>query len=127
MDEVELLLHHALTGRQGGGSLCQIPGKKFRRAYVLMNILLRRGTIAEVQPYDQVMAFPHVDMYIPMLKTGTEIKPDGSMVQRFGKVALSADSREELLDAMRYFQTHLQILDENHENMVIPSMGSNYR
>ena len=45
------------------------------------------------------------------------------MVQRFGKVALSAPSRELLLNAMRSFQGRIQILDTNGDSMIIKSIG----
>lgn len=125
IDQLEMLIRHAVTGVFEGYDLekLNIP---FKRNYVLMNILLAKGTISEIQNYDEVLAFPNVDVYIPMKKVGDIIEPDGSMVQRFGKVSLSADSREELLDAMRYFQNNLKILDENGNNMVISSLGNSY-
>lgn len=124
LDELEMLLRHALTGKLEGYALTLT--RPFNHHYVLMNILLGEGTIASIQPYEEVVKFPHVDKYIPMYQVGKTIKPDGSMVQRFGKVSLSADTREELVAAMRYFQSNLQILDEDGNNMVIASVGEKY-
>ena len=91
-----------------------------------MNILLREGTIGSVPDCGEVMKFPNVDVYIPVKEAGTRIVPDGSMIQNFGKVSFSADSREELTEAMRYFQEHIQVLDDNGSRMAIKSIGDNY-
>ncbi len=125
IDQLEMLLRHALTGNFTGDY--KLPLKRpFNNSYVLMNILLKKGKISKIQNYDEVVKFPNVEQYIPMKNIGDIIEPDGSMVQRFGKVSLSASTRQELFDAMRYFQNNLQIIDENGENMVIPSMENSY-
>ncbi len=124
IDQLEMLLRHALTGKLEGYDLS--GDKTFKNNYVLMNILLKAGKIGSIQPYDEVKYFPNVCEYFPMKVVGDEIKPDGSMVQRFGKVSLVAESREKLLDAMRYFQNNLQIIDENGDNMVILSLDNHY-
>lgn len=124
-DEAELLLRHALLGTVGDQEnsafrkLAEVP---FHNCYALMNILLRKGVIKEVPDIREVSQFPNVDRYIPVLKTGTEIRPDGSMVQRFGKVSFSAPNREALMNAMKHFQNTIKISDENGTNMVIPSI-----
>ena len=92
-----------------------------------MNILLSKGTIGFIQSPKEVEVFPNVDEYIPMKKVGDIIEPDGSMVQRFGKVAFSASTRKELLDSMRYFQNNLNILDGNGNKMVISSLSEDYK
>ncbi len=125
LDELEMLLRHALTGKLEGYELPLT--RDFKRSYVLMNILLSGGTIGSIQDYKEVIEFPNVDMYVPMYQVGKVIVPDGSMVQRFGKVSLSADTRQELLDAMRNFQNNLEILDENGKRMVIASLSDTYK
>ena len=120
-----MLLRHALTGKLEGYELPLT--RDFKRSYVLMNILLSGGTIGSIQDYKEVIEFPNVDMYVPMYQVGKVIVPDGSMVQRFGKVSLSADTRQELLDAMRNFQNNLEILDENGKRMVIASLSDTYK
>lgn len=120
LDETEMLLRHALTGKIESASL---PLERpFRHSYALMNILLREGTIASIPDSEEVMQFPNVDAYIPMKGIGTKIAPDGSMVQNFGKVSFSAKNRDELLSSMRYFQEHIYIPDENGSSMVIKSV-----
>lgn len=126
IDQLEMLLRHALTGKFEGYDLNRDIKETFSRNYVLMNILLSKGTISQVPEHSEVMKFPMVDKYIPMKNVGEAIVPDGSMVQCFGKVALSADTREDLLDAMKYLQENLQILDENNDDMVIASVEKNY-
>ncbi len=125
IDEVEILLRHALTGNITEYDL-SVMDAPFKRSYALMNILLGKGTIAEIQNPEEVEKFPNVDKYIPMYEVGTEIIPDGSMIQRFGKVSFSADTREELTSAMRYFQSNLKIKDTDGINMVINSCPSDY-
>ncbi len=125
VDQLAMLLSHALTGKMCGENLENL-GTPFKNHYVLMNILLKKGTISKIQDKNEVDRFPNVDEYIPMKSIGDVIEPDGSMIQRFGKVALSARSREELLSSMRYFQENLKIYDENGENMVINSLDKHY-
>lgn len=126
LDQLEMLLRHALTGKFEGYDLDNCLQEPFKNSYVLMNVLLAKGVISKIQSYEEVIKFPNVDEYIPMKKVGDEIIPDGSMIQRFGKVALSAKTRVELLESMRYFQEHLEVIDENGNNMVISSVGEDY-
>ncbi|MBQ7155488.1 MAG: hypothetical protein IJR85_08060 [Synergistaceae bacterium] len=119
-----MLLTHALTGKIDG-SLLPLR-RQFKHHYALMNILLREGTISGIPDSNNVRQFPNVDMYIPLKGAGTKIIPDGSMVQNFGKVSFSADTREELLASMRYFQNHVLITDENGSSMVMKSVPDSW-
>ena len=124
-DEATMLLGNALsvdTKVQYQNALDSMRHKPFNRCYALMNILLHAGKIFKIPNEQDVLHFPNVDCYVPMLNIGADIKPDGSMVQCFGKVSFSAPDREALLKSMRFFQRHIRILDENGENMVIPSV-----
>lgn len=128
IDQLEMLLRHALTGFFTGYDLEKsLKDGEFKKSYALMNILLCAGTIGFIQNDSEVVKFAGVDQYIPMKKVGDEIKPDGSMVQRFGKVSLSADNREELLSRMREFLAKIQIKDDQGRGMVIPSLNESYR
>ena len=126
VDQVEMLLRHALTGKLAGYNLKELNDNDFKNSYALLNILLAKGTICKLPKAEDVMNMPHVDVYIPRKKEGEVINPDGSMVQCFGKTAFSASSRKELLDALKYFQSHLCILDAEDKNMVINSLDENY-
>ena len=126
VDQLEMLITHSITGKMDNYNLENEIPVAFKNNYVLMNILLGKGTIKKIQSFDEVSDFPNVDEYIPMKKEGDIIEPDGSMVQRFGKVALSAPDRGELIKSMKYFQDNLKILDENMENMVIKSLSEDY-
>lgn len=126
IDQLEMLLRHAFTGKFEGYDLNLLRHNTFKNSYALLNILLANGTINKIQSYDEVTEFPNVDTYIPMKKVGDIIKADGSMIQRFGKVAFSAASRSELLNAMKYFQNNLQIYDVDNRNMVINSVEETY-
>lgn len=126
IDQVEMLLRHALTGKLAGYDLQKLSSIDFKNSYALLNILLAEGEIAELPNEDEVLQMPFVNVYIPRKKVGEIIVPDGSMVQCFGKTAFSAPSRKELIDALKYFQSHLCILDTKNRNMVINSLEKTY-
>lgn len=126
IDQVEMLLRHALTGKLAGYNLQELNDNDFKNSYALLNILLSEGKIAKLPKEDEVLQMPFVDVYIPRKKEGEVIVPDGSMVQCFGKTAFSAPSRKELLNALKYFQSHLCIFDTENRNMVINSLEENY-
>lgn len=121
-DQLAVLLKLAIDGDFSDYDLTNKLSHDFQKRYALMNILLRKGTITSIQDANEVNSFPNVDVYIPMQKVGMTIIPDGSMIQRFGKVAFSANTDNELMESMRYFEKNLQILDENGDNMVIDSL-----
>ncbi len=126
LDQLEMLIRFAITGEFAGYDLTSLNEKRFKNSYVLMNILLARGTVGKIQEASEVIKFPNVDIYVPMKKIGDVIEPDGSMIQRFGKVSLAAPTRSELLKAMRYFQSNIDILDTEGKRMVIPSIDEKF-
>lgn len=122
IDETEMLFRHALTGDISEYDLTVLKEKNFSNHYALMNILLKAGKLGYVQDEAQVREYPSVIDYYQIMKLGTEINPDGSMVQMFGKVAFAADTREKLFDSMRHFQSNIDIRDEDGNRMVISSL-----
>lgn len=128
VDEIELLYHLAVFGNLGTDVSDKGLDLPFKKNYVLMNILIREGEIGKIPSFDDIKALvgDSAKLYVPRKKVGEYIKPDGSVVQMFGKVILSADTRELLLEKMRKLQSHLKVLDVNGENMVISSMSENY-
>lgn len=130
VDEIGLMFDYAVNETFGDETLPQQINADFKRHYVQMNILLREGTITKVPEAEFVKNLITYDgetgLYIPRKEIGTEIKPDGSMIQMYGKITLSADTREELLQRMRKFQKEMWVLDEKGENMVIQSMPDTY-
>lgn len=129
IDEIQLLFDFACHGKFGDPDLKDHVNADFARNYVQMNILVGEGTITRVPDEAEVRALTDADLglYIPRKPVGTVVKPDGSMIQMYGKITMSADTREELLDDMRAFQSRMWVLDENGRNMVIPSMPDDYR
>ena len=93
-----------------------------------MNILVGEGTITKVPTEKEVRQLTDAELgaYIPRKRIGTVIKPDGSMIQMYGKILISADTRKKLLADMREFQQKMWVLDENGNNMIIPSMPESY-
>ena len=127
VDEIELLFEYAVNGKLGDEILKDRIKDTFDRNYVQMNILVDEGTITQVpSPEEAKNLVNGVGLYIPRKSVGTVIKPDGSMIQMYGKITLSADTREELLDSMREFQRKMWVLDEHGNNMIIPSMPNSY-
>lgn len=129
IDEIELLFGLAVYGRYGTDELPSLIKPVFDRHYVLMNILIGEGTISEVPSYEDVLKASNgaVSLYIPRKNVGDVIKPDGSVIQMFGKAVISADTREELLSKMRMLQSNLEIKDQNGQNMIISSMSDDFR
>lgn len=128
IDEIQLMFDYAVNGKFGDETLARKINANFKRHYVQMNILVGEGTITKVpdKKYVKSLLSDKADLYIPRKEVGTVIKPDGSMIQMFGKITLSADTREELLAHMRAFQDKMWVLDENDNNMIIKSMQDEY-
>lgn len=128
VDEIELLFHLAVYGNLGADMADKELDLPFKRNYVLMNLLIGEGEIGSIPSFDDILAIvgDSAKLYVPRKKVGEYIKPDGSVVQMFGKVILEADTRAELIDKMRCLQQNLQILNTDGENMVISSIGESY-
>ncbi|MBR7164257.1 MAG: ATP-grasp domain-containing protein [Clostridia bacterium] len=130
VDEIQLMFDFAVNGKFGDDTLPKQIHADFKRHYVQMNILVDEGTITKVPEEAFVKELithnGETGLYIPRKTVGTVIKPDGSMIQMYGKITLSADTRQELLDAMRDFQKKMWVLDEKGDNMIIKSMPDSY-
>ncbi|MBQ4516633.1 MAG: ATP-grasp domain-containing protein [Clostridia bacterium] len=129
VDEIQLMFDYSVNGKFGEDDLKNNINADFKRHYAQMNILVGEGTITKIPEPEEVksLADDAIGLYIPRKSIGTVVKPDGSMIQMFGKITLSADTREELLRLMREFQEKMWILDEKGQNMIIKSVPDDYR
>lgn len=128
LDEIEDLLKLSVFGRYGEDGLAEKIADKFKRNYALMNILVGKGIISSMPTLEEInkIADNGVSLYIPRKQIGDEIIPDGSVIQMFGKVVVTDNTRGSLLAKMKSIQQKLLILNENGENIVINSMPENY-
>ena len=118
----------ATYDRYGEDGLAEKIADKFKRNYALMNILVGKGIISSMPTLEEInkIADNGVSLYIPRKQIGDEIIPDGSVIQMFGKVVVTDNTRGSLLAKMKSIQQKLLILNENGENIVINSMPENY-
>lgn len=127
IDQIQLMFDYAVNGKLGDSDLKKRINANFKRHYVQQNLLVGAGTISSMPSREEIESIiSDLGLYIPRRKKGTIIKPDGSMIQMYGKVTFSADTRQELLQKIRDIQSNLIILDENGRNMVIKSMPDSY-
>lgn len=77
------------------------------------------GTVGKVEGLDEVLRLPVIADYLQYYNVGDTVKPEymGTLSQHFGRLCMLADTKEEILDAVRFINETLVITDTEGNRM----------
>jgi biotin carboxylase len=125
IDIMKMHINFALTGEFSGWNLKELDNPRFKKSYCLLNLLVKPGIIATIKGIESIKSMPEVINFLPMHKLGDQIELTGTVMQIFAKVSLMTDSKEKLLSVINQIHENLQILDEDENQMLLPSITEN--
>lgn len=121
-DQREMLIRFALTGSEGAVNLetdddTRLGGKWAATLW----ILLKQGHIAKIEGMDDINNDPRIVANIQRLHEGDDIRPEwiGNEKQVLTRMYLVCDSKEELAECLKEYQSKIKVYDEYGNNLVL--------
>lgn len=121
-DQREMLIRFALTGSEGAVNLETDDDTRLRGKWAAtLWILLKQGHIAKIEGMDDINNDPRIVANIQRLHEGDDIRPEwiGNEKQVLTRMYLVCDSKEELAECLKEYQSKIKVYDENGNNLVL--------
>lgn len=121
-DQREMLVRFALTGSEGDVDLENLedPYMKGKWSATLW-FLLKKGTIKTIKGLEQLDTDPRIVANAQRLHVGDTIPEEwiGNEKQVFTRLYFVCESKQELAEALKEYQSKVKVLDENGDNMLL--------
>lgn len=121
-DQREMLIRFALTGSEGNVNLETDDDTRLRGKWAsTLWILLKQGHIAKIEGLDDINNDSRVVANIQRLHVGDDVRPEwiGNEKQVLTRMYLVCDSKEELAECLKEYQSKIKVYDENGNNLVL--------
>ena len=118
IDLMEAMVIYALTGKIPEMNIPDdIVFLNGRSAAILFPII-GQGTISSISGYSELNANDEIISILPRAFEGDKIEWTYNVNQRLSEIDFISNSRNELIDLIKYIQDKLKVLDENKKNML---------
>lgn len=121
-DQREMLIRFALTGSEGNVNLETDDDTRLRGKWAsTLWILLKQGRIAKIEGLDDINNDSRVVANIQRLHVGDDVRPEwiGNEKQVLTRMYLVCDSKEELAECLKEYQSKIKVYDEKGNNLVL--------
>lgn len=121
-DQREMLIKFALTGSEGSVDLKKEDDPFFRGKWAAtVWYLLKQGKIRRIDGLEDIALDKRVVANVQRLHEGDEVKGEwvGSEKQVFGRLFLVCDTKEELRDAIKEYQSKVKVTDTCGNDMLL--------
>ena len=121
-DQREMLVRFALTGSEGDIDLEKEDSTDFRGKWAAtVWFLLKTGKITKLDGLDELENDPRVVANVQRLYKGDMVSEEwvGTEKQVLTRLYLVCDTKQELADCIKEYQSKVQAFDENNRNMVL--------
>lgn len=128
-DQRKMLINFALTGSMAYYDLDKLNDPKMGgQSAAVIWFLLKPGMIDQIYGLDYVKNHPSVDFLIQRFDVGDEIteQMQGTERQVFMRIFMHCKNESELKVTIKDFQNRLKVLTPSGENLVLPSLNSEF-
>ena len=117
-----MLIRFALTGSEGTIDLKTDDDTKLRgKCASTLWVLLKQGHIARIEGLDEIGLDSRVIANIQRLHVGDDVLTEwiGNEKQVLTRMYLVCNSKEELAEGLKEYQSKIKVYDENGNNLVL--------
>lgn len=128
-DQRKMLINFALTGSMAYYNLDKLNDPKMHgQSAATVWFLLKPGMIDQICGLDYVKNHPSVDFCIQRFTVGEEVtdQMQGTERQVFLRIFMHCKNESELKNTIKDFQNRLKVLTPSGENLVLPSLNSEF-
>lgn len=121
-DQREMLIRFALTGSEGDVNLETDDDTRLRGKWAAtLWFLLKAGTISRISGLETIDSDPRVVANIQRMHEGDEIKKEwvGTEKQVLTRMYLVCNTKQELADTLKEYQSKVKVFDSDGNNMVL--------
>lgn len=121
-DQREMLIRFALTGSEGDVDLEKDDDTRLRGKWAAtLWFLLKAGTIARISGLEEVDSDPRIVANVQRLHEGDEVKAEwvGTEKQVLTRLYLVCNTKQELADTLKEYQSKVKVFDTNGNSMVL--------
>lgn len=121
VNDVKMMIAYAL-----GEPMCSDEEKKRISPYLngkyagSLSIPLKTGTIGYIHGVEEIRALPGVENFTCYYESGSEITTPmiGTLQQLFGRIKMTSNSKQDLLDLINRINKNLLVRSENGQDMI---------
>lgn len=128
-DQRKMLVNFALTGSMAYYDLDELNDPKMHgQSAATVWFLLKPGKIDQISGLDYIKGHHSVDSAIQRFEVGDEVtgQMQGTERQVFLRVFMHCKNESELKVTIKDFQNRLKVLDPSGENLILPSLNSEF-
>ncbi len=121
-DQRKMLIRFALTGSEGNVNLETDDDAKLRGKWAsVLWFLLKQGKIARIEGLEDLASDKRVVANVQRLHEGDTVVPEwiGNEKQVLSRMYLVCDSKKELAECLKEYQTKVKVYDEDGNNMLL--------
>ena len=121
-DQREMLIRFALTGSEGDVDLEKDDDTRLRGKWAAtLWFLLKAGKIERISGLESVDSDPRIVANVQRLHEGDEVKAEwvGTEKQVLTRLYLVCNTKQELADTLKEYQSKVKVFDSNGNNMVL--------
>lgn len=121
-DQREMLIRFALTGSEGSVDLTVDDDTRLRGKWAAtLWILLKKGTIGRIEGLDVIQNDSRIVANVQRLYEGNEVLPAwiGTEKQVLTRLYIVCDSKQELADCLKEYQSRVKVYDTEGNSMVL--------
>lgn len=119
INQVEMHLRYALTGKFDGWDLKTYDNPRFERPACVLVVLLKNGKIARIDGLEEVLAKENIFDIVQFRHVGDELNEKGTLNQVFARIYMIGKDEEDLRESVKFVKRHLRIVDTENNNMIL--------
>ncbi len=122
IDLMKMLVEFAFTGKMPNVALPEDGYRINGKAIALLFSTVRPGKIAKILGMDEILKLPDVVADFPKYVAGDVVPAAYNVNQRFTETDIISQDIHALKNTIRYIYDHLEVLDENGENLLFAKL-----
>lgn len=119
IDQVEMHLRYALTGKFDGWNLKICDNPRFPKPACVLVVLLKDGKVGSIRGLEEIRSHKAVHNILQFKYVGDELNARGTLNQVFARIYMIGDDEADLKNSIAFVKKTLVIKDENGQNMIL--------
>ncbi len=125
INQVEMHLRYALTGRFDGWDLKSYDNPRFRYPACVLVVLLKDGKIKTIEGLESIRGHENVFDIVQFKHAGDELNARGTLNQVFARIYMTGKDKKNLKETITFVKNALKITDAGGRNMILNLFDEN--
>lgn len=125
INQVEMHLRYALTGKFDGWDLESYDNPRFERPACVLVVLLKDGKVKTIEGLESIKEHENIFHILQFKHVGDELNARGTLNQVFARIYMDGKDTEDLRETISFVKSTLSITDTDGKNMILNLFDEN--